>query len=79
LVGPTVLGHLPAANAQFLTGQAFFPHLISGPFHNGLGVAFAFAIAACLLAAIASAMRGTRYVHAEADDEGAADDEGERA
>lgn len=70
LVGPTVLGHLPAANAQFLTGQAFFPHLISGPFHNGLGVAFAFAIAACLLAAIASAMRGTRYVHAEADDEG---------
>ena len=70
LVGPTVLGQLPAANAQFLTGQAFFPHLISGPFHNGLGVAFAFAIAACLLAAIASAMRGTRYVHAEADDEG---------
>lgn len=71
LVGPTVLGHLPAANAQFLTGKAFFPHLISGPFHNGLGVAFAFAIAACVLAAVASAMRGRRYVHAEADDEGA--------
>ena len=69
LVGPTVLGHLPAANAHFLTGKAFFPHLISGPFHHGLGVAFAFAIAACVLAAVASAMRGRRYVHVETEDE----------
>jgi hypothetical protein len=69
LVGPTVLGHLPAANAAFLTGKAFFPHLISGPFHHGLGVAFAFAIAACVLAAVASAMRGRRYIHVESEDE----------
>jgi hypothetical protein len=44
-----------------VTGHSFFPHLISGPFHTGLHAAFAFAIAACLLAAGASLMRGGRY------------------
>ena len=43
----------------------FFPHLISGPFANGLDTAFAFAIVACLVAAAASLMRGGRYHHAE--------------
>ncbi|MBV9163742.1 MAG: MFS transporter [Pseudonocardiales bacterium] len=65
LLGPTVLGHLPASNAAYLTGHGFFPALISGPFSNGLTVAFAFAIAACLIAAVASLLRGGRYVHTE--------------
>jgi len=43
-----------------LTGHQFFPALISGPFRHGLHLAFAFAIAACLIAAAASAMRGGR-------------------
>jgi EmrB/QacA subfamily drug resistance transporter len=63
LLGPTVLGHLPAGNAVYLTGRGFFPALISGPFSHGLTVAFAFAIAACLIAAVASWLRGGRYVH----------------
>jgi hypothetical protein len=48
-----------------LTGRSFFPHLISGPFQNGLREAFSFAIVACLVAAAASLMRGGRYAHTE--------------
>jgi hypothetical protein len=62
LLGPAV-HHLPAANAAYLTGRAFFPSLISGPFASGLDEAFDFAIVACLVAAAASWMRGGRYVH----------------
>ena len=65
LLGPTVLGQLPAANASYLTGRGFFPELISGPFGGGLVVAFGFAIAACLIAAVASALRGGTYVYRE--------------
>jgi MFS family permease len=45
---------LPAAQANFLTGRSFFPSLISGPFADGLTVAFIFAIVACVIGAIAS-------------------------
>ena len=62
LLGPA-LAHLPAAHAAYLTGHSFFPSLISAPFHTGLGVAFDFSIAACLVAAVASLLRGKRYVH----------------
>ncbi|MGH3164614.1 MAG: MFS transporter, partial [Trebonia sp.] len=57
LLGP-VLSHMDPAHAAFLTGRQFFPDLITEPFHSGLGLAFAFAIAACLVAAVASAMTG---------------------
>ena len=43
-----------------MTGRQFFPHLITAPFHDGLGVAFAFAIAANVIAAIASLLTGRR-------------------
>jgi len=59
LLGP-LLGHLPAGHAAFITGRQFFPQLITGPFHDGLGVAFAFAIAASLIAAAASLLTGRR-------------------
>ena len=58
-----MLTTLPAKNAAYLTGHSFFPSLISGPFQHGLDVAFDFAIAACLIAAVASLLRGKRYVH----------------
>jgi hypothetical protein len=57
LLGP-LLGHLPPGHAAYVTGRQFFPHLITTPFHNGLGIAFAFAIAANVLAAIASLLTG---------------------
>jgi MFS family permease len=65
LLGPHVLGNLPAGQAHELTGRSFFPHLISGPFHTALVYAFAFAIVACLIAAVASLMRGGKYHHQE--------------
>jgi hypothetical protein len=65
LLGPQVLGSLPHAQAQVLTGRSFFPHLISGPFHTALVYAFVFAIAACLVAAVASLLRGGKYHHVE--------------
>jgi MFS family permease len=58
LIGPHVLAALPAHDQAALTGHAFFPALVSGPFRNGLHIAFAFAIVACLLAAAASFLRG---------------------
>jgi MFS family permease len=60
LVGPHVLGALSAHNQAALTGSAFFPNLISGPFRTGLHSAFAFAIVACLVGAGASLLRGGR-------------------
>jgi MFS family permease len=63
----TLLGHvlttLPAKNAAYLTGHSFFPSLISAPFEHGLAIAFDFAAAACLVAAVASLLRGRKYVH----------------
>jgi MFS family permease len=57
LLGP-VLGHLSPAHAAYVAGREFFPNVITAPFHSGLGIAFGFAIAACIVAAIASALTG---------------------
>jgi len=66
LLAPTgVLKHLPAPHVALLTGQKFFPELISQPFHHGLVIVFSMAIAVLVIAAAASALRGGRYVHEE--------------
>jgi MFS family permease len=65
LLGPGVLHGLPAAQSSALTGREFFPHLISSPFHTALVYAFVFAISACLVAAVASLLRGGKYHHRE--------------
>jgi MFS family permease len=65
LLGPEVLRALSAMEAANLTGRTFFPMLISAPFKHGLVVVFAFAALMCLVAAVASALRGGRYVHEE--------------
>ena len=62
LLGSSVVSQLPAHTQAVLTGRSFFPNLISEPFRNGLHEAFAFAIVACLIAAVASWSRGQRYV-----------------
>jgi MFS family permease len=53
------LAHLTPVQQQTLTGREFFPHLISGPFHSGLVIVFAFGATLAFLAAIASLLRGT--------------------
>jgi MFS family permease len=65
LLGPNVLHHLPAGQSGRLTGRQFFPQLITSPFHTALVYAFVFAIAACLIAAVASLLRGGKYHHEE--------------
>jgi hypothetical protein len=59
-----VVDRLPASHAAYLTGHTFFPSLIAAPFASGLAIAFDFAIVACLVAAVASLLRGGKYVHA---------------
>ena len=58
LLGAPALASLSAHNQAVLAGRGFFPHLIAAPFRAGLHEAFAFAIAACLIAAAASLLRG---------------------
>src|SRR6202008_1275389 len=58
LLGPHVLHSLPPGQSSVLTGRQFFPHLIASPFHTALIYAFVFAIASCLVAAVASLLRG---------------------
>jgi MFS family permease len=66
LLGPTgALQKLPAHQVAYITGRSFFPKLIEEPFAGGLHLAFAFAAGATLIAVVASALRGNRYVHAE--------------
>ncbi len=61
-----VLATLPEASRRVLTGRVFFPELISEPFHHGLIVVFSVATGLAAIAAIASLLRGGRYVHPEA-------------
>ena len=70
LLGP-VLQSVPPAAAARLVGPTFFPSLISAPFQHGLVLVLSFSIAASLVAAAASALRGGRYVHEEIHEEAA--------
>ena len=66
LLGPTgALDHVSAHQAATLTGGQFFPQLISGPFHSGLVVVFTAAAVMSVIGALASLLRGGRYVHGE--------------
>ncbi len=65
LLGDDVLAALPPDNAAHLTGKTFFPELISSPFKHGLAIAFTASLLMCLVAAAASWLRGSQYVHIE--------------
>jgi hypothetical protein len=69
-----VLSTLPQSSRQILTGRAFFPQLISVPFHQGLVIALS--VSACLaaVAGVASLLRGGRYVHSDSPAGGTGDD-----
>jgi MFS family permease len=67
----THLASIPHAQAAILTGNGFFPHLITKPFSNALRTAFTFALAMCVAAAAASLLRGGRYRWGEHEAAGA--------
>lgn len=74
LLEPTgALQRIPAQNAHTLTGKEFFPHLLSGPFHDGLVVVFGAAALMMVVAAVASLMRGSKYVHQDPETDTATD------
>ena len=66
LVPGSVLAKLPPQSVAELSGRNFFPELLSKPFADGLTIAFTFGALACALAAVASLMRGRKYVHSTA-------------
>ena len=51
----------PGVNAEVLTGQTFFPHLITEPFHTGLVVVFVAAAVMMVIGLIASLFNPGRY------------------
>jgi MFS family permease len=64
LLGPSgVLNKLPAHNVAVLTGNRFFPSLISGPFHHGLVIVFTAAIVLSLGGALISLLRGRQFYY----------------
>ncbi len=62
LLAPT-LPHLPHATAAYLTGHRFFPTLVSHPFATGIHTVFYFAAGCCVVAAVASWLRGAKYYY----------------
>jgi len=60
LIPPAVLHALPPGSAATLTGKAFFPALMSGPFKHGLAFAFSFSALLYVLAGLASWRGGMR-------------------
>jgi EmrB/QacA subfamily drug resistance transporter len=61
LVPANVLQALPAARRATLLGHSFFPNLISPPFMLGLHSVFYLSAAMCLVAALASLLRGKHH------------------
>lgn len=66
LLLPATLQHLNPQNQAVLLGKTFFPNLISGPFMVGLHAVFYVSAGLCIIAAIASYLRG-RYTTYKAD------------
>ena len=65
LLGPSGALDAPGVNADVLTGQTFFPQLITEPFHSGLTVVFIAAAAMMLIGAVASLFNPGRYADEE--------------
>jgi len=65
LLPSSVLSHLSAAQAAHLTSRAFFPQLIGPAFVDSLSIILAFAVVMSLIAAVASAFRGGKFVHVD--------------
>jgi MFS family permease len=68
LLAPSGALQQPGVNAELLTGQSFFPHLITEPFHSGLVVVFTAAAVMMVIGLIASLFNPGRYADAPGAD-----------
>src|SRR5258708_18354746 len=66
LLPPNILHALSAVNQANLLGHSFFPNLISPAFMTGLHGVFCLSAAMCFVAALASFLRGKRYIYEQA-------------
>jgi len=71
LLGTRLLNALTPLDRTVLVSKGFFPSLIAAPFKHGLLDVFLYAAIMCLIAAVASWMRGGRFIHEEAINAGA--------
>lgn len=65
LIGASTLKTLPAATRTVLLSKQFFPHAIAPAVMSSLHLAFYISAAMSAVAAVASYLRGGRYVHGE--------------
>jgi hypothetical protein len=65
LIPASVLQSLSAQQAANLTSRSFFPGLIENAFHHGLVEVLIFSIIVCAVAAVASWVRGGKYIYTE--------------
>jgi len=63
LLSHNVTATIPKANLTVITGNKFFPNLVSAPFADGIHTVLIAAAIMAAIAAIASALRGKRYVY----------------
>jgi hypothetical protein len=63
LLGSQATAHVNHAQWLILTGKHFFPDLIESSFHHGLVIVFGAAVVMSIIGALASALRGKRYVY----------------
>ena len=76
LLAPWGALHQPGVNTDVLTGQTFFPHLITQPFRAGLVVVFVAAAVMMLIGAVASVFNPGRYADADVDNQTEGDQNG---
>ncbi|HEU5368279.1 MAG TPA: MFS transporter, partial [Ktedonobacterales bacterium] len=65
LLPPGVIHSLAPANQAALLGKSFFPNLIAGPFMIGLHAVFYVSAGLCIIAALASFLRGKRTMYGQ--------------
>jgi len=65
VIPQSVLNSLSAQQAATITSRSFFPGLIEGAFRRGLIEVLIFSIVMCLIGAVASWVRGGKYVYQE--------------
>ena len=67
LLGDKVMSSLPDVTQQTLSSNSFFPQTIAPAVMSSLHIAFYVSALLSVIAALASALRGKRYVHGDGD------------